>query len=415
MPARYVRGTVEAPAARAMNWLGVDDAATAGSILATAGMEGVNIMNGDEVVAVRFKHVWVEAYIPYANYRGIPADGTGKMWVPMDPSFKNYTYQTGVDILTEMGFDAKAFIDNYTTTFHEPSPVELMIQQVQNYLAQNHPDLGYEDVLRLRKDIPQVLGFIPGSLPFSVLSIDSDFAQIPADKRYKVRFRLYNGGTTFIDYSANLPEIAGKRVTTSYIAANQADQNVIDSYGGMYKTPPYLVNLKPVLKIDGADVAVSANAIGMGRTHSSDMHFTTPVGETNTMPTVSNSIIAGTYQAIGIDSGKINPDIFMPGADEGTPTTDDLTGKKLWRTAMGYLERIERNDDEAARVMRLVVTKDVSEAIVENAILVTNSFGTPQTFEWTGLIVDADRCIVGPFSVNGDSSKKKSFMILSGA
>lgn len=190
---------------------------------------------------------------------------------------------------------------------------------------------------------------------------------------------------------------------------------MIDSYGDLYDTPPYLVNLKPVLKIDGNDVAVGTSGIGMGLTHTSDMHFTTPVGETNEMPVVSNSIIAGTYQAIGVDSGIIDPEIFMPGSDEETPTTDDLTGGKLWKTAMGYLDRIETYDDEVAKTMQMVVTKDVSEAIVENTILVTFSFGTPQTFEWKGLIVDADRCIVGPFPVDGDDSKQKPFMVLSGA
>ena len=414
IPARYVRGTVEMPVEQAMNWLGVDDAATAGSILTTVGMQGVTIVEGSDIVAIRFEHVWVEAYLPYTNYRGIPVDGTGKMWVPMDPSIKSYAYQAGMDVLTEMGFDPETFIDDYITTYHEPSPVELMIQEIQNYLALNDPDRSYADIVRTREIDTESIGFIPGALPFKVLSIDDDFAEIPSDKRYSVRFHLYNGGTTFIDYTANLPEIAGKRVTIAYRAASQADQDVIDAYGDLYATPPYLVNLKPVLRIDGTEVAVSTNSIGMGLTHNSDLHFTTPVGETNVMPVVSNSIIAGTYQAIGIDTGRIDPDVFMP-ADIDSPTTDDVTGGKLWRSAMGYLDRIERNDGELASAMQMVVTKDVSEAIVENTILVTYSFGTPQTFEWTGLVVDADRCIVGPFAVDGDSAKSKPFMVLSGA
>lgn len=212
--ARYVRGIVELPVDRAMNWLGVEDGTTAGSILTTVGMEGVSIIDGeDNVVSIRFRHVWVEAYIPYTNYRGIPVDGTGKMWVPVDPSFKGYAYQPGVDILSEMGFDAEAFIDDYISTFHEPSPVELYMQQINDYLAANYPELSYENIVRVRTITQETLDFLPGSLPFTVRSVDSDFAVIPSDKRYKLRFRLYDGGTTFIDYTANLPEIAGKRIT----------------------------------------------------------------------------------------------------------------------------------------------------------------------------------------------------------
>jgi transglutaminase-like putative cysteine protease len=312
IPARYVRGTVEIPVAKALNWLGVDDAATAGSILTTVGMQGVSIVEGSDIVAIRFEHVWVEAFIPYANYRGIPVDGTGRMWVPMDPSIKSYSYQPGMDVLTEMGFDPEAFISDYITTYHEPSPVELMIEEIRDYLAVNHPELTYGDIVRTSAIDPENMAFIPGALPFRILSIDDDFAEIPSDKRYSIRFHLYNGGTTFIDYTADLPAIAGKRVTISYIPSTQADEDVISAYGGMYSTPPYLVHLKPVLKIDGLEAAMSVSSIGMGETHNSDMHFTTPTGETNEMPVVANSIIAGTYQAIGIDSGRIDPQIFMP-------------------------------------------------------------------------------------------------------
>ena len=415
IPARYVRGTVELTVEQARNWLGVNDGQTAGSILTTAGMEGVNYFLNGELASIRCSRVWVEAYIPYANYRGQDKDGTGKMWVPMDPATKEYEYQDGIDIPLEMGFDAETFMANYISTYHELSPVELYMQQISDYLAINYPGYVYGDILRTREILPESIGFIPGSLPFKVISIDSDFARIPDDKRYKMRFHLYNGTTTFIDYTVNLPDIAGKRVTISYIPAETADEAVINSYGGLYQTPPYLVELKPVLKIDGEDAAVSTAGVMMGITHNSDMHFTPPAGQNNVTPVVNNTIIAGTYQAVGIDTGKINPDIFMPLTRKTTPLTDDVVGEKLWKTAMGYLDRIERHDGEVSRTMQVVITKDVSEAIVENTILVTYSGSIPQTFEWRGLVVDADRCTVGTFPVDGDEDEEKAFMVLSGA
>ncbi len=108
----------------------MEDSATAGSILTTAGMEGVNIISGEEVVSIQCRRVWVEAYIPYTNYRGINADTTGQMWIPMDPAMKQYDYRAGIDIPEEMGFDAKGFIDDYIATFHEDSPVDLFKQEL---------------------------------------------------------------------------------------------------------------------------------------------------------------------------------------------------------------------------------------------------------------------------------------------
>src|SRR5687768_17094837 len=107
----------------AKSWLGVDDAHTAGSILTTAGLNGVNSVDGAAVVAIRCTRVWVEAFIPYSNYRGVPRETTGKTWVPLDPAFKRSTITPGQDILTAMGFDTDAFLTDYISTFHAASPI----------------------------------------------------------------------------------------------------------------------------------------------------------------------------------------------------------------------------------------------------------------------------------------------------
>lgn len=412
IPARYVTGIVEMTPDRAKNWLGVENAATAGGILTTAGMEGVNIMDGPEVVAIRCRRVWVEAYIPYTNYRGIGNDDTGKMWVPMDPAFKQYDYQAGIDIPEEMGFDAEAFIDDYISTFHEDSPVELYKQQIIDYLAVNYPDLTYEDILRTRNLRHEVLGIIPGSLPYKLVSRDGEYSEIASDKRYQIRFHIHGSGA-IIDYTANLPEIAGKQVTISYIGATAADQQIIDDAGGIYGvSQPWLVNLKPVLKVDGCDVAIGSGQVTMGIRQDSDMYFTPPTGAQNVVPAVYNEIIAGTYQGIGIDTWNVVTNFFAP---MSTSCEESYTGYLLHDTAMKYLGRVDASNNEVGKTMQIMVMNDVAEAIVEHVVDVSyDLWGAPLTFEWSGLIVDADRSITGSFSVTGDNETCE-FMRLTGA
>lgn len=411
IPARYATGIVEMPVDRAKNWLGVEDGATAGSILTTAGMEGVNVIDGDEVVAIRCRRVWVEAYMPYTNYRGIGNDDTGKMWIPMDPAFKQYDYHPGVDIPAEMDFDTKAFVDDYISAFHEDSPVELYKQQIIDYIAANHPELTYEDVLRTRDLHSETLGLIPGSLPYKLLSWDAEYSEIPADKRYQIRFHIHGEGST-LDYTANLPEIAGKQVTISCIGATPEDQQIIDDSGGLFGVEdPWLVHLKPVLKIDGCEAATGSGEVTMGLSQSSDMHFTPPVGAGNQVPAIYNTIIAGTYQGIGIDTWKVVTDFFAP---MSTACEESYTGHLLHDTALKYLGRVDMADEEVNKTMQIVLLNDVAEAIVEHVVKVTFSGGNPITFEWSGLRVDADRKIVGPFSVTGDD-EGCNFMRLTGA
>jgi len=412
IPSRYVRGTIEMAPEPAMKWLGVDDAATAASILTTAGLDGVAITNGPDVVAVQSTKVWVEAYVPYSNYRGGDNDDRGSTWVPLDPSFKAHDITPGEDVLTPMGFNVDTFINNFLSTVSEPDPLEQLELDIQAYLDANDPGKTVADIERIQEIASQLLGLLPATPPYPVLSISARFSELEASKRYKVRFHLYDGGTDFIDHTIDLHELAGRRLTIEYVGATSTDQATIDSFGGIYETPPSLVDVKPVLELDGVPIATSSNSIGMGYSHSSDMQFIEPAGASNVQPLVENEIIAGNGQAIGFDTFLDLHDSFF-GAGLFPP--EDFLEGILHVTATDYLSRVNRGLEKAGHLMGIVTTQDVSEAIVENSIAVTYSIGgDPLTFEWRGLTVDADRRIIGTFGVDGGNAQDIPFMKLTG-
>ena len=106
IPARYVLGTIQVPAAQAQNWVGgVTAPQIAATILASGG-----VPVSYNATAVTLEHVWVEAYVPFAHYRGVPSGQTGKTWIPLDASVKQYTYTQGLDVPTIVGFDVNAFL-----------------------------------------------------------------------------------------------------------------------------------------------------------------------------------------------------------------------------------------------------------------------------------------------------------------
>src|SRR5437870_1886971 len=80
-----------------MNLVGTEDPLQAGNRLATAGYDAVVLTSGNVPVAVQMTHAWVRAYLPYVKYRGA-TPGAGDSWVRMDPSFKRYQYQAGIQI-----------------------------------------------------------------------------------------------------------------------------------------------------------------------------------------------------------------------------------------------------------------------------------------------------------------------------
>jgi len=399
IPARYAGGTIEIPIERAKNWLGIQDARNAASLLATAGMGGMLMLSGSDTVAIRCSRVWVEAYIPYANYRGAINDSSGFMWVTIDPVFAQYGYTWGIDLPDEIGFDAETFVQDYYSSFHAETPVDLFRTMLTDSLAARYPGADFEELRTARSVVVQTDGIIPGTLPFELVTFGSRYSEIPANMRYQVQFHVYGSGTD-LSYSTSLPEINEKQVTISYVGATAADQQIIDDAGGIfYVADPYLVDLQPVLKIDGCEVVRGTGSVVMGVSHYSDMHFTAPTGASNQMPTVSNLITAGNYQGIGIDTHDALPDVFDSSA---ISCPEAHLGYELHQTALTYLNNVDVGGDDAASLLHFVVLNDVSEAIVENSVSVWfDGYGNPISFDWTGMIVDADRKIIGPFSVYG--------------
>lgn len=411
IPSRYVRGTVEMPPSVVMEWLGVDDPGIAASILTTAGLDGVAIMNGTVIEAIRCTRVWVEAFVPYTNYRGNQNDSIGPIWIPLDPSLTGSKIFPGQDVLSSMGFDVDNFIADYISTFTPESPLEQIDLDIQAFLNANNPGTTVADIERKQEIDPQLLGLLPATLPYQVLAVTDRLDTLEDSKRYKVRFHLYDGATTLIDHTMNLSEIAGRRVTIEYQGATPADQATIDSFGGIYDTPPNLVNVIPLLKFDGGAIATATNSVGMGFSHGFDMQFIQPPGASNVQPLIQNQIIAGNGQAIAFDTFLDLRNTFF---DSASFSPGDFLESILHSTANEYLSRVDRAIEKLGRLMGVVTTQDVSEAIVENAISVSFSFGIPVSFEWTGLVVDADRRIIGPFAVNGNQSLQVPYMKVQG-
>ncbi|MHB1176683.1 MAG: transglutaminase-like domain-containing protein, partial [Sulfuriferula sp.] len=111
IPVRYVRGNIAVLDGTAMGangrgprWIGAKSYAAAAQILANNG----NPAAGAYANGIGMAHVWVEACLPYAAYRGTGLDNSGYRWVPLDPSYKDQRYQAGISV--DSGFDF-----NYTS------------------------------------------------------------------------------------------------------------------------------------------------------------------------------------------------------------------------------------------------------------------------------------------------------------
>lgn len=282
IPARYVKGTVySANEERLLRWLGVKTQTAAAYVLNAGGIPtSLDSNNG----IVQFTHVWAEACVPYAHYRGVKFDNAGFRWIPLDPSFKDKTYQAG--IATNVDFDYTTYMATRSNTL----PFEAYEQQVEtsikslapNYNNNTLEDVPYKGVLLQRK-----VDILPASPPYEIYNYPAwgggittaDTAEVPDSHRIKFAIKVMNSaGTSLASTILSLPETALARTTISYKGATTGDQTALDAWkadGNLDSPVPGTntipcssnINVVPVIKSEGVDKAVGTTAVDLCTTN----------------------------------------------------------------------------------------------------------------------------------------------------
>jgi RHS repeat-associated protein len=178
---------------------------------------------------------------------------------------------------------------------------------------------------------------------------------------------------------------------------------VVALYGGLLKTPPYLIEVKPVVKSGGIVVATGSQPIGMAVKYSLKMDFRTPAGTES----IANTVFAGNTMAIGLGGRKVT----------ATEAEESHAAEILSARALSYLERWNQADEELAALLRVVpVRPTVSACFVMSDIQVQYAGGDPLyplSLAWKGIAIDADLRSTAPVGLESRESER-AFLLLSG-
>ncbi len=85
---RYCTGFVKLNLSQVLGMTGASTPDGAARVLAAQGIPTTVITSQGKISAIQIERIWVEAYIPYENYRGIGNGRGPKTWVPLDGAFK---------------------------------------------------------------------------------------------------------------------------------------------------------------------------------------------------------------------------------------------------------------------------------------------------------------------------------------
>ncbi len=450
--AHYVYGTIQMPIDKAMNWVGgVTDPNIAGTVFATNGVPATALISGGTIKYEQIEHVWVNAYIDYIPSRGA-VQRQGNTWIPLDASYKQYTYTQGIDVVSAVPFDAQTFanqilstattntVDGSVTNVNSAYVQQTMQDyqtQVQSYIQQNYPNATIGDVIGKKEIIQQNYPILLGTLPYKAVQIGSEFATVPDNLRETMSFSIPDptGASAGLTYTTGMPQIAGKKITLSFSPATANDQAVIESLLPQPNSdgtpidpsqlptsfPAYLINLKPELRIDGQVVATGAPTM-MGSDQSFTMSLNEPgIGVSN----IDNIQKAGEYFGIGVDTARMGDPIAIQAKLDSTKTKlqsqtyadiskDDVLGDLLFATITAYFVELDKSDETAADVNNLIRYRAVSVGMFSLSLDVQEVFGVPTDAGAKGLMMDVDRIMQAVFSKDGNMDDVKSYVLSSG-
>ncbi len=281
IPARYAHGTIEMPAERFTNWVGdfagIDAAWEYASV---GGIPTTSVTSGGKITKMRLEHVWVEAAIDFEPSRGAK-NRAADSWVAMDPSYKQYDYLQGLDVIAIAGINpeqlAQSFTDSGTVneaeswvTGFDPTVLEGAQSQAQqaleSYIQNNLTDPTVGEVIGGRKTIVKEYPVLPSGLPYKRLVTGARYGNLPDNLRHRMRLAFETDilGDLISPITYPWAQLNNKRLTLSFKPATQADEDALQALlpeGEITdisqlpsSIPAYLISVIPELKLDGQTI-----------------------------------------------------------------------------------------------------------------------------------------------------------------
>jgi len=409
-PSRYVRGTIEffPGLEKAKNLIGVKDASQMAAFFQKAGIPFKPIIAGGRITNFQIEHIWVESMIPKANYRGNVIDEHGKTWLALDTSIKaeDYLYYAPQNIIDQIPLSDVRH--DYLSTIQEQTPIEYVRERVNEYVDQSHPGLVYEDLLRTKTLIPETIKTLPEGLQFKQITITHEYTKIPDELKHKAKFKAADplGGELF-NIILDTFTLSNRSIALTYEPETVEDQEIINFYGGLDKTPCYLVRLRPVLTIDKERIVVGQDGLSMGENYTLILELISPDGTEQ----ITNTLIMGNLSVIGVIAQNA---LILEPMENYLKDAEWL----LYEEVMQYIAKWNQAENELASLLNLSLTRPIPTVVTMGGVIdVDYLIDMPHGFEWKGVYVDADLRaveVVEGTEVHNQSELVKTFMQLSG-
>lgn len=408
-PAKYATGKVFISLEQAKKLTFSNDAKTAGTVLVSSGKDVTTLTEGGKAVGFMIEQTWVEAYLPYTDYRGAGNNSGDEKWIPLDTSIKEYEKAESLYNTPE----AYGLSDD----IFEKALTEDELEELYNNLKQFEQENGEQDIsFRNQKIVEENLTYLPSTLQYKVKSVTSKYESISQEQSDRITFTV--DGQTLSTLKST--DLYGKRLTIEYEPETEADKGVIDKYGSIFDVPAYLVRMVPALKLDGETVGTGP-AVSLGKNQSLQMNVCSE-GET---AVVTNKITAGSIYQITQDMQSITSAELNKAIDEAAGVsnsvnlsnvyTDEYLGRMLDLVGKMYYAQVDIANFSLAEKEDISLTRSLSIGMTGYSVQTSTMFGATVVGINEGrLYIDIDLNRVAAVSRTGNQDDVFNFAVSSG-
>ncbi|MBA8882601.1 transglutaminase domain-containing protein, partial [Dokdonella fugitiva] len=443
VPARYVYGTIEVPAAAAQNWVGgVDVPEAAVALFDQGGIPVQGIASGGSIAAIRIEHVWVAAWVDFDPSRGA-VNRSARTWVPLDASYKQYRYSAGLPIRSDVPVDSNALAaqlgQGATITQDGVSGLDTsglgaayidFGNRIETYIAAHKPNATVADVLGSQAIVAEGLPILAGALPYRTVALGAVYAELPDTLRWKVRYGLYadayehSQDHPIVSLTRSMPALVGKRLTLSFAGATAADDARLATQLDASPLPAALaattIRMKAQLALDD-EAPASGGSIPLGTALVGSLAVFEPqAGSWSETPEVR--VVAGETQALTIVGQGVSPAALAAGRERLADTAarlsahdyagidrEHLVGDVLGYAGLAYATTVAGVTDLMCRGCGIVghALPTIVRVGTRADVLVAN--GLPQSVRFPGLALTVEAIGRTAVATDGDARRALAF------
>lgn len=390
IPARYMQAYVKVSPERMANWVGADDNIMPFWISMLSNMIAMPEWGNDgSLTDYGVIHCWVKAYV----------DGS---WVELDPSFKEFKYYEQMDFSEEIN----PVLSDYSENIGSEEIIKIN-KQIKNAIYSKIESLPEHTKVKSVFGGQVIIKVDDYISPPEVLHPPKETSSLEITDRYLIAFMFpvsdqnqpfgFSQDIYYV-YNTSTSEIAGKRITLSFVPESERDYDTINSYGNMLTTPCNEFTLKPVLMIDGNPVLVG-DPMKPGEVFPYEVISYYPYYSANRDEEAWNvhlvkQIISGSYVAISLNLAKIPLDYskkiqdLKGRLDQDNLPLDDLMGEMLYGRAMVFWSELERYASAIAREYDDVIVFEAPGIVISGYEMRKKTIDNEEYLQFDKSIID---------------------------